>query len=102
MIYPSDFNFYPTKIYANKINNNERKFNTLQIYDYDGNKNEKVLKKFNIKRKIITAPRRNINQKEEQEIEFNNNISLWERYCLNSTVHGLRYITDRKLHLTER
>lgn len=38
---------------------------------------------------------------------FNNTIkipsrSIWKRYCINSTVHGLRYLADPKLKTTER
>lgn len=30
------------------------------------------------------------------------NESIWVRYCNNSTVHGLRYLTDPEIHYTER
>lgn len=34
--------------------------------------------------------------------EYATEISLWERYCMSSTVHGFKYITDRDLHWYER
>lgn len=33
---------------------------------------------------------------------LNDNESTWIRYCNNSTVHGLRYLTNSEIQFTER
>lgn len=56
---------------------------------------------------LIKNPQNNVKDKiQTKEVHHSNVIipveSIWVRYCNNSTVHGIRYLTNTEIHYTER
>lgn len=84
MIYPSEFPFYsnkfPKKIIRSPCDSGTAK-NSVKVRNDDNYVADS--------RVIVTA-----SVGEEK--------SFWHKYCLSSTIHGLKYIVDKQLNFNER
>lgn len=83
MIYPSEFNHYQSK---SKFSEYGKSFRISKIGLH--------ISKSNLKKKLHT--------KKILHSTSNSEEPIWIRYFNNSTVHGFRYLTDPKIHRTER
>ncbi len=84
MIYPTDFNYNFNK---SDGMSDGKKLHSLSVSHIPNNRfNNDKSRKLKDYPKILLDP----------------DESTWIRYCNNTTVHGLRYLTDRKIQYTER
>lgn len=87
MLYTTDF-----KSNINSVD----KFKVRYYKNYSEQKNQR----FN--NQLSSKKSQNDNSREKHNYKKSIGLSFWQRYCKNTSIHGIRYISMEDLHWSER